>query len=44
MCQLCVHRDMKHLESLESCTQEARVARGVTLQTSHVLPISMNAR
>ena len=30
MGQLCVHRDMKHLGSLGS-TQEARVARGVTL-------------
>ena len=30
MCQLFVHRDMKHLGSLES-TQEARVALDVTL-------------
>ena len=50
MCQLCVHRDMKHLGSLESA-QEARVAQGVlsrisrSLQTSRVLHnhISMNA-
>ena len=30
--QLCVHRDTKHLGSLES-TQEARVARGVAETT-----------
>ena len=35
----CVHRDTKHLGSLES-TQEARVG----LQTSRVLRISMNTR
>ena len=50
MRQLCVHRDMKHLGSLES-TQEARFARGVplirifhALQTSRVPHISMNVR
>ena len=53
MSQLCVHRDMKHLGSLES-TQEARVALGYAssillrifraLQTPRVLHISMNAR
>ena len=32
--QLCVHRDMKHLGSLES-TQEARVARGYTSSNSY---------
>ena len=32
--QLCVHRDMKHLGSLES-TQEARVARGVAESNSY---------
>ena len=50
--QLCVHRDMKRLGSLES-TQEARVTLGYALeqllrifralQTSRVLNISMNA-
>ena len=34
MRQLCVHRDMKHLGSLES-TQEARVARGVAERNSY---------
>ena len=49
MRQLCVHRDMKHLGSLES-TQEARVAHEQllrifrALQTSRVLHISINAR
>ena len=47
MPELCVHRDMKHLGSLESI-QETRVAQGVllrifrALQTSRVLHISMN--
>ena len=51
--QLCIHRDMKHLGSLEG-TQEARVALGYALeqllrnfralQTSRVLHISINAR
>ena len=51
--QLCIHRDMKHLGSLEG-TQEARVALDYALeqllrnfralQTSRVLHISMNAR
>ena len=32
--QLCIHRDMKHLRSLES-TQEARVALGYALSNSY---------
>ena len=34
MRQLCVHRDMKHLGSLES-TQEANVARGYASSNSY---------
>ena len=34
MRQLCVHRDMKYLESLES-TQEARVALGYASSNSY---------
>ena len=33
-CQLCVHRDMKHLGSLES-TQEARVALSYASRNSY---------
>ena len=52
MRQLCIHRDMKHLGSLDS-TQEARVAHSYAssnsgflsaVQTSQVLHISMNAQ